>query len=69
MRRLKKEITPATKALGAPFACPGAPWGLSGLGCLPTPFVFRRGCDFIDFSRDHQVLKEFVLLFLSVHPI
>ncbi len=35
----------ATKALGAPFkpygACPGVPWGLSGLPCLPHSFVIR----------------------------
>ncbi len=39
------KTTQATKALGAPFkpygACPGAPWGLSGLPCLPHSFVIR----------------------------
>ncbi len=37
---MKREITPATKALGAPFK---PYFGLSGLRCLPNPFVIRTG--------------------------
>ena len=36
--QVKREMTPAAKALGAPFK---PYFGLSGLGCLPDLFVIR----------------------------
>ena len=53
-RRVKREITPATEALGTPFkpyfACPGVPWG-SRIRCLPTTFVIRRVCDLLIHAK------------------
>jgi hypothetical protein len=48
-------MTPAAKALGAPFK---PSFGLSGLGCLPDLFVIRRGCDFIDFHVKSSSFKR-----------
>ena len=41
-------MTPAAKALGAPFK---PYFGLSGLGCLPDLFVVPRACDVIALSE------------------
>src|ERR1700739_2945895 len=65
-RRVEREITTATEALGGPFK---PYFGLSGLGCLPNNFVIRRGCDF--FNRcgfDHIQPEDFSNLPQSRHP-